>query len=214
VSPRTFGSTSEISATEPPSEETPPAGSETKSGHGATVPAIVVIEWGSHRDQAGGSRDRAGIHRDHEADRRDAAADQRDRAADRRDQAADARDRAADDRDQAGDRSVVPISDRITADALKRSETARREAAQHPAVHSEQQVEDGRRVGPGEQQDDGCDQYQEPDVSTAGDPSPVLADGISRDQQTAAEEDADDQIMRDRQYHHFTRTSPRERCSG
>ena len=46
MSPRTFGSTSEISATEPPSEETPPAGSETKSGHGATVPVIVVIEWG------------------------------------------------------------------------------------------------------------------------------------------------------------------------
>jgi len=35
-----------ISATEPPSEEIPPVGSETKSGHGATVPVIVVIKRG------------------------------------------------------------------------------------------------------------------------------------------------------------------------
>lgn len=86
-------------------------------------------EAGSHRDHVGESRDLAGLHRDQVADRRDTAADQRDRAADRRDKAADERDRAADDRDQAGDRSKVPPHERITADALQRSELARRQAA-------------------------------------------------------------------------------------
>lgn len=100
-------------------------------------------EKGARRDEAGNLRDQASASRDHwgtrrdgasqrrdeVADRRDDAADVRDVSADLRDQAADQRDQMADDRDQLGDRSVIPLNERITADALHRSELARVEAA-------------------------------------------------------------------------------------
>jgi diguanylate cyclase (GGDEF)-like protein len=60
---------------------------------------------------------------------RDHAANQRDQAADERDRLADIRDQVADVRDQAGDKSAVPVTERITVDALRRSAVARLEAA-------------------------------------------------------------------------------------
>jgi len=79
-------------------------------------------EAGMQRDLAGDRRDLVGVQRDHVADRRDEAADERDRLA-------DVRDHVADLRDQDGDTSVMPIGGRIAADALRRSEVARHEAA-------------------------------------------------------------------------------------
>jgi diguanylate cyclase (GGDEF)-like protein len=60
---------------------------------------------------------------------RDQAADQRDEAADERDRVADVRDQVADAREQTGGMPGVPIGERITAEAVRRSEVAQPGAA-------------------------------------------------------------------------------------
>lgn len=134
------GATSEGSAVQPrdAADGQPESGGDERD-HAATqrdVASAQRDEAGAQRDAAadrrdevGARRDQGGNQRDRAGDRRDAAADLRDDAAGQRDEAADERDQVADDRDQAGDRCTVPVGDRITADALNRSEVARRQAA-------------------------------------------------------------------------------------
>lgn len=70
---------------------------------------------------------------------------------------------------------------------------------QHPPVQPEHQVEDLARVTPGEQEDDRGDEHQQPDQAGAGHQGGAGAGAPAEAQRRAADQDAHDQVVRDRQ---------------